>query len=46
MNTNVKISDIRDDVSKIRREICGQVRSVSSSRIDPVLDKKRMLTAA
>ena len=30
MNTNVTVSGIHDDVSKIRQEICGQVRSVSA----------------
>jgi hypothetical protein len=44
MNTNVTVSDIRDDLSKIRQEIGGQVRSVSS-HIHPV-HKRKMLIAA
>jgi len=31
MNTHVTVSDIRHDVSKIREEIGGQVRSVSAN---------------
>lgn len=32
INTHVAVVDIRHDVSKIREEICGQVRSVSTSQ--------------
>ena len=35
MNTNVTVSDIREDVSKMRREIGGQFRSVSGCRVHP-----------
>ena len=45
MNTNIAVSDIRHEVSKIREEIGGQVRSVSVSHIQPV-DGVRMLTVA
>ena len=33
VNTHVTVSDIRHDVSKIREEINGPVRSVSASRV-------------
>jgi hypothetical protein len=33
VNTHVAVSDIRNDVSKIREEIGGQVRSVSASHV-------------
>ena len=45
MNTNIAVSDIRHDVSKIRNEIGSQVRSVSVSHIQPV-DSMRMFTFA
>ena len=45
MNTHVTVSDIRDDVSKIREDIGGQVRSVSVSHIQFV-DDRRMLTVS
>ena len=44
MNTHVAVSDIRHDVSKIREEISGQIRSVSTTRIQPINDW--MLTPA
>ena len=45
MNTHVAVSDIRHDVSKIREEIGGQIRPVSTSHILAV-DDNRMLTIA
>ena len=44
VNTNVTVSDIHRDVSKIREEIGGQVRSVSTSRIQSI--GNRILTVA
>jgi tetratricopeptide (TPR) repeat protein len=43
MNTQVNVSDIRDDVSKIREGIDGQFHPVSASSIQYV-DNRRMLT--
>ena len=43
INTHVAVSDIRQDVSKIREEICDQVRSVSTNRNQPI-DGRGMLT--
>ena len=45
MNTHVAVSDIRYDVSKIREEIGGQIRPVSTSHVLAV-DNNRMLTIA
>ena len=45
MNTHVTVSGIRLDVSKIREEMGGQVRSVSSSSTQPIGDR-RILTVA
>ena len=45
VNTHVTVSDIRRDVSKIRKEIGNKVRSVSMSRILPI-NNKRMLTVS
>ena len=36
MNTHVTVADIRLDVSRIRAEICGQVRVVSTTPIRSV----------
>ena len=44
MNTHVAVSDIRHDVSKIRDEIGGQVRSVSAGTVQSV--DRCMLTVA
>jgi len=41
VNTHVAVSDIRYDVSKIREEIGGHVRSVSASLTQPI--NRRML---
>ena len=45
MNTNITVSDMRHDVSKIREEISGQVRSVTVSHIQPT-NSRRILTVA
>ena len=45
MNTHVAVYDIRHDVSKIREEIGGQIRPVSTSRIRSV-NSWRMLTVS
>jgi hypothetical protein len=45
MNTHVTVSDIRDDVSKIREEIGGQVRSVSVGRIQSVDDRRMLIVS-
>jgi precorrin-4 methylase len=43
MNIHVNVSDIRDDVSKIREGIDGQVQPVSAIYIQSVEDR-RILT--
>ena len=45
VNTHVTVSDIRHDVSKIREEIGGQVRSVSAGHIRSI-DNRMILTVA
>ena len=45
VSAHVTMSGIRHDVSKIREEIGGQVRSVSASSIQPI-SNRRMLTVA
>ena len=45
MNTLVTVTDIRNDVSKIREEIRGQVLSVSASWIQPIESKRVLIVA-
>ena len=45
VNTNVTVSDIHHNVSKMREEMGGKVCSVSTSRIQPI-DYTRVLTIA
>jgi hypothetical protein len=44
VNTNVNLSDMRDDVLKIQEGISGQVQPVSTSWIQSI-ENRRMLTA-
>jgi hypothetical protein len=40
MNIHVNVSDIRDDVSKIREGIGGQVQSVSASCFQSIVNRR------
>ena len=42
MNTHVSVSNIRADVSKMREEVRGQVRSVRPNLIHPVESSRRL----
>ena len=41
VNTHVAVSDIRNDVSKIREEISNQARSVSANPYSPMTERSR-----